>query len=133
MIQQDALERSVRIKYIRPIAFSLARQRPLIDRLSKCPSKNWPQSFYKRYPELRASKSETLNWNRYNIYEKVAHWFEAIEKLNSIKVLVGKDNKRGYRGARVKRTTITAIECVSAVGRYLNPMIIWLAATHRAN
>ena len=56
-----------------------------------------------------------------------------LSKLNSIKVLVGKDNKRGYRGARVKRTTITAIECVSAVGRYLNPMIIWPAATHRAN
>lgn len=56
-----------------------------------------------------------------------------LSKLNSVKVLVGKDNKRGYRGARVKRTTITAIECVSAVGRYLNPMIIWPASTHRAN
>jgi hypothetical protein len=35
--------------------------------------------------------------------------------------------------ARVKRTTITAIECVSGDGRYLNPMIIWPASTHRAN
>jgi hypothetical protein len=56
-----------------------------------------------------------------------------LSKLNSVKVLVGKDNKRGYRGARVKRTSITAIECVSAVGRYLNPMVIWPASTHRAN
>lgn len=28
LVQQDALGRSVRIKYLRPIAFSLARQRP---------------------------------------------------------------------------------------------------------
>ena len=56
-----------------------------------------------------------------------------LSKLNSVRVLVGKDSKRGYRGARVKRTTITAIECVSGDGRYLNPMIIWPASTHRAN
>lgn len=37
---------------------------------------------------------------------------------------------RSPKGARVKRTTITAIECVSAVGRYLNPMIIYPASTH---
>ena len=56
-----------------------------------------------------------------------------LSKLNSIKVIVGKDNKRGYKGARVKRTTVTAIEYVSAICRYLNPMIIWPASTHRAN
>lgn len=56
-----------------------------------------------------------------------------LSKLNSVKILVGKDNKRGYRGARVKRTTIPAIKYVSAVGRYLNPIIIWPASTHRAN
>jgi hypothetical protein len=65
----------------------------------------------------------------------VAQWFEAIHKAledpdvlqenvynmdetgvmlskpNSIKVLVSKDNPQDYRGARVKRTTVTAIEC----------------------
>ena len=40
---------------------------------------------------------------------------------------------RDYRGARVKRVTVTAIECISADGRYLNPMIIWPASTHRSN
>ena len=63
------------------------------------------------------SKSGALDWNRYNSYEKVVHWFEVIgkvlqdstvlqeyvynmnktgimlSKLNSIKFLVGKDNK----------------------------------------
>ena len=73
--------------------------------------------------------SAVLQENVYNIDETGIMLF----KLNTIKVLIGKDNKRGYRGARVKRTTITAIECVSAVGRSLNPMIIWPAATHRAN
>lgn len=53
--------------------------------------------------------------------------------LSSVKVLVGKGDRRNYRGARVKRTTVTAIECISADGRYLNPIIIWPATTHRSN
>jgi hypothetical protein len=157
LAQQDALGRFVRIKYARSIAFSLACQRPPTDRPSKSPGRNWPQLFYKRHPELKASKNGAMDWNRYDIYDKVIHWFEVIgkvlqdpailqenvynmdetgimlSKLNSVKVLVGKDNQRGYRGARVKRTTIIAIECVSADGRYLNPMIIWPASAHRAN
>jgi hypothetical protein len=51
----------------------------------------------------------------------------------SVKVLVSKYDKRDYRGARVKRTSVTAIECISGDGRYLNPMIIWPANTHRSN
>ena len=51
----------------------------------------------------------------------------------SVKVLVGKDDKRNYRGARVKRTSVTAIEYISADGRYLDPMIIWPATIHRSN
>jgi hypothetical protein len=43
--------------------------------------------------------------------------------------MIGKSNI----GARVKRTTVTAIECISGDGRYLHPMIIWLATTHRSN
>lgn len=56
-----------------------------------------------------------------------------LSMLNSVKVLVGKDDTRGYRGARVKRTMVTAIECISADGRCLKPMIIWPATTHRNN
>ena len=33
--------------------------------------------------------------------------------LDSVKVLVGKDDLRNYRGAGVKRTMITAVECIS--------------------
>jgi hypothetical protein len=99
-----------------------------------------------------------LDWNRHpnNIYDKVVYWFEEIGRylqdpanvillentynmdetgvmlsmLGSVKVLVGKDDLRKVRGARVKRIVVTAIECVSGDGRYLDPMIIWLAATH---
>lgn len=98
-----------------------------------------------------------MDWERFNIYDKVVHWFDVIgkvlqdpaimpenvwnmdetgvllSKLNSVKVLVSKDNHHGCRGAREKRTLITAIECVSAAGKFLKPMIIWPASTHRAN
>ena len=56
-----------------------------------------------------------------------------LSMLNSVKVSVCKDDTRGYRGARVKRTIVTAIECISADGKCLKPMIIWPAATHRNN
>ena len=100
-----------------------------------------------------------MDWRRHdkNIYDKITHWFEVIEKelhrpdivpenvynmdetgvmlsmLGSAKVLIGKDDRRDYRGARVKREMVTAIECVSAAGESLNPMVIWPAKTHRSN
>lgn len=53
-----------------------------------------------------------------------------LSMLGSVKVLVGQDDTRDYRGARVKRTIVTAIECISADGRSLKPMIIWPATTY---
>jgi DDE superfamily endonuclease len=121
------------------------------------PGKNSPQAFYKRHPELKAVRVKTLDWERHDryIYDKVVDWFTAIGKelnsplilpenvynmddtgllsiLNSLKVLVGKNELRNYRGAGVKRTLITAIECISADGRYLHLLIVWPAATHRS-
>ena len=55
-----------------------------------------------------------------------------LSMLSSLKVLVGRDDLRTYRGAGVKRTMVTAIECISADGRFLHPLIIWPAATHRS-
>jgi hypothetical protein len=56
-----------------------------------------------------------------------------LSMLSSIKVLVGKDDPRDYRGAGVKREMVTAIECISGDGKSLLPIIVWLAATHRSN
>jgi hypothetical protein len=134
-------------------------QAPASDVTIKPPGKNWPQAFHKRHPELKAKRVKALDWNRHdnNIYDKTVHWFEVIGKelhdpvilpenvynmdetgvmlsmLGSLKVLVGKDDLRAYRGAGVKRTMVTAIECISADGRSLLPMIIWPATTHRSN
>lgn len=56
-----------------------------------------------------------------------------LSMLGSAKVLVGKDDRQGSRGAGVKRTMVTAIECINADGRALLPLIIWPASTHRSN
>jgi hypothetical protein len=47
-----------------------------------------------------------------------------LSMLGSVKVLVGKDDLRGYRGAGVKRTIVTAVKCISADGRSRLPLII---------
>jgi len=122
------------------------------------PRKNWPQAFYKRHPDLKAIRMQAMDWLRHDhhIHEKVVEWFLIIGKelanlailaentynmdetgvtlsiLNSLKVLVHKNELKNYRGAGVKRTMITAIECISADGRYLHLLIIWPAATHRS-
>ena len=52
--------------------------------------------------------------------------------LSSLKVLVSKQDLRKCRGAGVQRTLVTAVECVSADGRFLPPLIVWPASTHRS-
>jgi len=149
----------VAVKYLRSLAFIIARQRSTTAEAINPPGKNWPQAFHKRHPELKPKKVKAIDWNRHdrNIYDKITHWFEVIGKelhdpiiapenvfnmdetgvmlsmLGSIKVLVGKDDPRDYRGAGVKREMVTAIECISADGKSLLPMIVWPAATHRSN
>jgi hypothetical protein len=56
-----------------------------------------------------------------------------LSMLGSLKVFVGKNDLRAYRGAGVKRTVMTAIECISVDGRSLLLMVIWPATTHRSN
>jgi len=147
------------IKYVRSLAFCIASRRSGAKAATKPPNKNWPKGFEIRNPELKARKVKAVDWNRHdiNIYGKVTHWFEVIGKvledpdvlrgnvynmdetgimlcmLGSVKVLVGKDDMRNYRGAGVKRTMITAVECISCDGRYLHPLIIWPGHTHRSN
>ena len=53
--------------------------------------------------------------------------------LGFIKVLLGQDDLRDYRGAVVKRRTVTAIECISANSKSLLPIIIWLVTAYRNN
>ncbi|GAB7336815.1 hypothetical protein MBLNU13_g11324t1 [Cladosporium sp. NU13] len=122
------------------------------------PGKNWPQGFYKRNPELVARRVKAMPWNRHDhtIYQKTVDWFSMIGEefanpailpenvynmdetgvllsvLGSLKVLVGRNDMRNYRGVGSKRTLITAVECISGDGRCLEPLVIWPAATHRS-
>lgn len=159
IVQMSALGTPVRIKYIPSIALSVARGRSEPNRPLKPPGKNWAKSLENRHPELKAKKVKALDWDRHekNIFPKIAYWFEVIgevlrnpeitkenvynmdetgvmlSKLGSVKVLVAANDSRDYRGARVNRKMVTAVECISADGRYLKPMVIWPASTHRAN
>ncbi|TAQ90358.1 hypothetical protein B7494_g1303 [Chlorociboria aeruginascens] len=159
LLQMSNTGQPVRMKFIPSIAFIATRKRPVADRPLKPPGKNWAKALEKRHPVLLAKRLGAMDWNRHdkNIYWKVVHWFEVIGKIlqdpailaenvynmdetgimlsmpGSVKVLVGKDDKRKHRGARIKRTSVTSIECISADGRYLDPMIIWPASTHRSN
>jgi hypothetical protein len=40
-----------------------------------------------------------------------------LSMLGSVKVLIGKDDLRDYRGVGVERTMVIAVECVSANNR----------------
>jgi hypothetical protein len=159
ILQMSDLGQPVRIKYISSLAFVATHARSPTDRPHKPPGKSWAKAFEKHHPDTTARQVMALDWNCYekNIAGKMTHWFEMIGRvlgdpailaenlynmdeteimlsmLGSVKVLVGKDDTQTHGGARVKRTTITAIECISADGRYLNPMIIWPATTHQSN
>jgi len=159
ILEMSDLGTPIRNKFIPSIALSVTRHRPEADRPVRESNKNWTKAFERRHPELRTRRAKALNWKRHDkdIYSKVEHWFDVIgEVLNdkailaenvynmdetgvmlsslaTVSVLVGKDDQRDYRGARVERTMVTAIECISADGKYLDPMVIWPTATHRSN
>ncbi|RII24871.1 hypothetical protein CUC08_Gglean005686 [Alternaria sp. MG1] len=159
LLLMSNLGHPVRIKFIRLLAYSIARQRSTKTQPIKPPGKNWPKAFAERHPELQARKVKSIDWKRHenNVYGKIVEWFDIIGQvlqdpavlpenvynmdetgvmlsmLGSVKVLVGKDDRRNYRGGGVKRTMITAVECVSADGRALLPLIVWPASTHRSN
>jgi hypothetical protein len=146
----------IRIKFIPSLAYSVTCYQPTAERPLKAHGRNWAKALEKRYLILIAQKVKALNWNRHekNTYKKIAHWFEVIKDVLqdsavlaenvynidktgvmlsmpcSVKVFVSKYDKRDYRGARVKRISVTAIECISGDGKYLNLIIIWPANTH---
>jgi hypothetical protein len=160
LLQMSDLGQPVRIKFIPFLAFCVGRQRSEQAQPLKPPNKNWARAFEKRHPDTQARRVSALDWNRHekNTCWKISHWFEVIGRLlqdpavlaenvynmdetgvmlpmlGSVKVLVGKNDLRSYRGARVKRKMVTAIECISGDGRYLNPLIIWPPTTpHRSD
>lgn len=159
LLLKSSLGQPVRIKFVRSLAFSIAHQRSPENRPTKAPGKNWPRAFERRNAELQSRRVRSIDWKRHgnNIHEKIVEWFNVIgpvlqdpsvvpenvynmdetgvmlSMLGSAKVLVGKDDEQNSRGAGVKRTMVTAVECISADGRVLLPLVIWPASTHRSN
>lgn len=148
------------VKALGSLALVIRRRRHSTpDDSIKPPGKNWPQGFYRRNPQLKSRRLRAIPWDRHDrsIHAKVNEWFSIIGielanplilpenvynmdetgvilgNLGSLKVLVGKEELRNYRGASSERTLITAVECVSAAGKSLNPLVIWPAATLRNN
>ena len=145
--------------FISSLTFNVMCQWPEIDKPLKPPGKNWVKALENHHLETQVRRIKALDWQHHkkNIYIKIMHWFEVIgiilqdmailpenvynmdetgvmlSMLGSIKVLVGKDDMWNYRGMHVKHTTITAIECINADNKYLNPMIIWPTTTHQSN
>lgn len=70
-------------KYLRYLAQWIVRQRsstfqiPASDDGVQPPNKNWPPGFCKRQG-LKSRSLKPLEWERHDIYEKVAHWFIVI-------------------------------------------------------
>jgi hypothetical protein len=50
-----------------------------------------------------------------------------LSMLGSVKVFVSRDDVQGYRGASVKRTIVTAIECISTDSRLLLEQLDYLS------
>jgi hypothetical protein len=69
ILQIAEFGQDIRIKHIPSPAFSVARQRSTNIPL-KAPGKNWARAFETRHPELKARRKRSLDWKRYNIYEK---------------------------------------------------------------
>jgi hypothetical protein len=140
ILHMSDLGQPVRIKYIPALAFVATRARPPADRPLQPPGKNWPKAFEGRHPETAARRVTALDWNRHekNIGPKMILWFEVtgrvlrdpairrenvynmdepgvmLSMLGSVKVLVGKDDKRKHRGAHVKRKIVTVEAATSA-------------------
>ncbi|KAK3216205.1 hypothetical protein GRF29_8g2550851 [Pseudopithomyces chartarum] len=73
LLLMSSLGQPVRIKYLRSLAFSIARQRSTKNKSIKRPGKNWPRAFEKRHPELQARRVRSIDWKRHgsNIHEKI--------------------------------------------------------------
>lgn len=159
LLLMSDFEQFVQMKFISSLTFNFTHQRFLSNRSQKFSDRNWAKTLKRRYSILQARRVRSLNWNRHekNIYNKVIHWFEMIDKIlqnpaivaknvynmneieimlsmpGSVKVLIDKNDRRDYRNARIKRTTMIAIECINADDRYLKSMIIWSIIIYRSN
>jgi hypothetical protein len=116
----------------------------------RIPGKNWPAAFHKRHPKLQIALKIPKNTKKcdQHIYDNIDTWINIIApKLDTLKALnkntyhviatggilkfpaiipeiVGEDTIRAYLDANNKGKVVTAIECSSIDGQFINPLII---------
>jgi hypothetical protein len=66
------------------------------------------------------SEHGILQENVYNMDETGV----LLSDLNTVKVLMSRSDVQSCRGVGLRRTMITAVECISADGRCLPPLIV---------
>lgn len=83
LLLMSNLGQPVRIKFIRFLTFSIARQRSTKMQPIKPPGKNWPKAFAERHPALQARKVQSMDWKRHenNVYDKIVEWFIVIGQV----------------------------------------------------
>ena len=134
---------------IRTSRYSLATSLPTRVPLSK----RWINRLYKRYPELKATWSRQLEANRHRgtRYSIVDAYFTAISTLfvennyapediynvdesgfaigtsSTSRVLINRRDKEVFKRIPGRQEWITAIECISALGVVLPPLLIFKA------
>ncbi|KAI1560950.1 DDE-1 domain containing protein [Pyrenophora tritici-repentis] len=59
LLLMSSLGQPVRVKYLRSLAFSIARQRSTNESIKR-PGKNWPRAFEKLHPELQARRFDVI-------------------------------------------------------------------------
>lgn len=113
----------------------------------------WLYRFLNRYPILKGTYSRQLESARHQeaTYEKISQWFSvfrtrfdeqnyeleniynmdetgfAVGTTQSTRIIIDSTQKSNWKVTPGKQEWITAIECVSATGRALSPMVIFKA------
>jgi predicted nucleic acid-binding Zn-ribbon protein len=80
-------------KFIRNLAYDMALQRPSVSQIPATdrsnvlsPEKNYPQAFFKRYPELKTMRMKIfLN----NLGDRVGGWFQNTGSLRDLEEVIG--------------------------------------------
>ncbi len=120
--------------------------------------KNWPENFYGRYLNLKHERTKVLERPQAggDAAERIAHWMDLFKEMTTMPVIpldliynmdetgiqlgvqntaaciVDTDVYNRIRKSSENWENATIIECVSASGRVLSPMVILGVKTHRS-
>jgi len=144
-----------RLRLVRGIANSYLREAHGPDGTPPKVSKMWPIRWQKRHPEWFKGRSKTLAFDRKNAHDpdEISYWYERFAAIRAEKgiqdadiynmdetgfrVGVGRSHhvlsrdrhRRIYIPDPDDRDYVTVVECISAVGKVIPPMVVLAAKT----